>query len=272
MSIVTISRGTMSGGMKIAEMLAERLNYRCIGREIIVKAADDYGVPESKLFDSIQKSPSFLQRFTFERERYLAFIQASLCEFAKDDNIVYHGHAGHFLLKDLSHVLRVRISATMEYRIKVTCDRLGYSPDEAEKYIHVVDKQRSKWTSFLYGVDWLSSELYDLVINLDRGDLELACDIIQYTVNRPSFQSTDDSRKAMDDLLTTSRVRAAIALLPEVRLEHIEVHTKQDGVIISGKVASKEMIDDIATAAQRAPSIGDIENRLDVDYRGYGVE
>jgi len=39
MSIITISRGTMSGGKILAETLAERLSYRCISREIIIKAA-----------------------------------------------------------------------------------------------------------------------------------------------------------------------------------------------------------------------------------------
>jgi len=68
MAIITISRGTMSGGEKLANMLCEELNYKCISREIIIKAADDYGVEEYKLFEAINKSPSIIHKLTFERE------------------------------------------------------------------------------------------------------------------------------------------------------------------------------------------------------------
>ena len=42
MAIITISRGTMSGGKKLAELLCQRLGYQCISREIIVEAAEKY--------------------------------------------------------------------------------------------------------------------------------------------------------------------------------------------------------------------------------------
>ena len=272
MSIITISRGTMSGGAKIAEMLAKKLGYRCISREIIVKAADDYGVPESKLYDSIQKGPSIFQKLTAERERYLAFIQASLCEYAKDDNMIYHGHSGHLLLKGIDHVLRVRISAALEYRIKVTCESLGLSKKKAEKYIKTVDKQRVKWTKFLYGLDWRSSELYDMVINLDRGNLELACEIIRFTVNRPEFQTTDESQQALHGLLIASRVRAAIARAMDIFPDRIDIKADRGNVIISGRVATKDIIDSITTIAEKVPGVGNIDNRLEIDFRGYGIE
>ena len=272
MSIITISRGTMSGGAKIAEMLAEKLGYRCISREIIVNASDDYGVPEARLYDSIQKGPSIFQKFTCEREKYLAFIQASLCEYAKDDNIVYHGHAGHLLLKGIGHVLRVRISAALEYRIKATRESLGFSEKKAKKYIKSIDKQRAKWTKFLYGMDWRSSELYDLVLNLDSGNHELACEIIKFTVNQPQFQITEESRQAMHNLLISSRVKAAIAREMDPCLDRVTIKADKDNVIIAGRVPTKELIDSIIDIVEKVPGISNIDSRLEIDYRGYGIE
>ena len=43
MSIITISRGTFSGGRDLAECLAQKLGYPCISREVIVEAAERYG-------------------------------------------------------------------------------------------------------------------------------------------------------------------------------------------------------------------------------------
>jgi len=168
MAIITISRGTFSGGLMLAEDLAEKLGYKDIGREEIIETASKkYGIPEEKLFNAVVKGPSAFQRFTYEREQYLAYFQAVLCEHAKPDNMVYHGNTGHFLLKGVPHVLRVRIVAPMELRIKFVMDRQELSRHDAIKYIEKVDKQRIKWTKFLYGVDWRSPELYDIVFNLE---------------------------------------------------------------------------------------------------------
>ena len=218
MPIITISRGTMSGGKKLAEMLSEKLGYRCVSREIIIKAAGDFRVPEHKLFDAIKRGPSFLQKLTFERDRYLAYIQASLCEYAKNDNLIYHGHAGHFLLKGISHVLRVRILADMPYRIDATMTEYKLSMSEAKKYINKIDKERIKWTKFLYGEDWSSPELYDIVFHLEHIDLEFVCELLLHAVRQPQLIPTPQSIKAMNDLLISSRVKAALAKIPFIHL------------------------------------------------------
>ena len=162
MSIITISRGTMSGGKQLAESLAERLGDRCVSREIIVKAAGEYGVPEDKLMEAIGKSPSIFQKLTFERERYLAYIQAILCEYAVDDDMIYHGNAGHFLLPGVSHVLRVRILAEMPFRIESAMNQFGFTEKKAIKYIKEVDKERDRrsfttWCSISAGPISISS-------------------------------------------------------------------------------------------------------------------
>ncbi len=272
MAIITISRGTMSGGKRLAEMLEKNLGYRCISREIIIRATDDYGVPESKLFDAIQKGPSFFQKFTFERERYLAYIQASLCEYAKDDNLIYHGHAGHFLLKGISHVLKIRIVASMTYRIKAAIEQFNFSEKDAAKYIDRVDKERVKWTKFLYGKDWRSPELYDIVFNLEGADLEFVSEMVQHAAKQPPFLATSESRKAMHDLLTVSKVRASLAGIPNIRLEHLDVQADGEAVTIRGRAKTQALSDAILEAAAKVPEAKQIENQVEIDYRSYGIE
>ena len=50
MAIITISRGTKSGGEKLAKCLSERLGWPAISREVIVETASQYGVSETLLF------------------------------------------------------------------------------------------------------------------------------------------------------------------------------------------------------------------------------
>ncbi|MEJ2721275.1 MAG: cytidylate kinase family protein [bacterium] len=272
MAIITISRGSMSGGKKLAEMLAAKLGYRCVSREIILETASDYGVPEEKLFGAIRKNPSILQKLTFEREHYLAFIQATLCEFAKDDNLIYHGHAGHFLLEGISHVLRIRILACLSYRIKEAMDEFKLSEKDATKYINKVDKQRVKWTKFLYGKDWTSPELYDIVYNLENLDLDFVCEQLEHAVKQPKLQATPESTKAMQDLLIASKVRAALARLPEIRLEHIVVQADGGSVVIRGRTMSESVAEAIPGTALSVPGVQKVENLVEIDYRSYKIE
>ena len=49
MAIVTISRGSGSGGLLLAERLAEELDYDVVSREDIIREAATFGAPEEKL-------------------------------------------------------------------------------------------------------------------------------------------------------------------------------------------------------------------------------
>jgi hypothetical protein len=44
MAVITISRGTFSGGKMLAECLSQTLGYRCIDRDVIVARAAEHGV------------------------------------------------------------------------------------------------------------------------------------------------------------------------------------------------------------------------------------
>jgi len=273
MAIITISRGTFSGGMMLAEELSKRLPYHCVGREEIVeKASKQYGVSEEKLRTAILKRPSALKRFTYEREQYLAYIQAVLCEHAKSDNMIYHGNAGHFLLKGVPHVLRVRIVAPMELRIKFVMERDQLLHSEALKYIEKVDKERVKWTKFLYGVDWSSPELYDIVFNLETENINFIGDMIQHAVKQEPFKTTPESQKIMEDLALASLVRAAIAANSDTRDAEINVQADAGVVTITGKVKTQEVVDAVHKIAEKVPGVKEVRNNIALNYRYQHVE
>jgi hypothetical protein len=54
MAIITISRGTFSGGQSLAECVGEKLGYRCISRQVLVRAALEYNVPLDKLEEAVE--------------------------------------------------------------------------------------------------------------------------------------------------------------------------------------------------------------------------
>ena len=109
MSIITISRGSYSSGKEIAQKVAQRLGYDCISREALLKNSREFNIPEIKLIHAFEEGPSVLDRFTFGKEKYIAYIQAALLNHLRKNNIVYHGFAFHFFVKEIPEVLKVRI-------------------------------------------------------------------------------------------------------------------------------------------------------------------
>jgi cytidylate kinase len=253
--IITISRGTFSGGSELAAQLQARLGYTLISREIVAEAARSYGVSETRLSEALEKGPGLLGRFVHDRRRYLAFVRAALCERAAHDNVVYHGHAGHLLLSGIRHVLRVRLIAPLEFRTAALRERMGLDEEEAARYIERVDRERVRWTQFLYGADWRDPGLYDVVVNLEHVDLEGACLSVVALAARPCFQADEASRQAMADLLLASRVAAVLAAEPETANAEVEVRAKAGEVEVEGKIADPTLVKMVTDRARRVEGV-----------------
>src|SRR4030066_398856 len=220
MGCITISRGSYSYGKEIAEKVAARLNYECVGRDALLEASETFNIPEIKLLEAIRDAPSILGRFAYGKERYISYIQAALLNKMQKDNIVYHGLAGHFFLKNISHVLKVRIIADFEDRIayKMTLEG-NLSRAETQRLIKKIDEERIKWSQYLYGIDSRDSSLYDLVVNIKTLTVEDAVDIICNTARLERFQTTPESQQAMNDLVTAASVKAALVqFVPDVNV------------------------------------------------------
>lgn len=256
MSVITISRGSFSGGKALAECLAVRLGYRCVGREAIVERAAASGVSHQDLLDALLKPPGFLDRFKHTRYQYLALFQAALAEEVKSGNVVYHGNAGHLMLKGARAVLRVRVVAPLEKRLVMLEERLKLSGSEAVNYIHRVDEERRKWTRYLYGVNWEDPVLYDVVYNLENMDIEQVCESIDTLMRScECFQFTAECQAELQDLAIASRVRANVALNPPTSHLEIEVEAKGGRVAIKGRVTDIDERKEVERVALAVPGV-----------------
>jgi len=210
MTIITISRGSYSRGKEIAERVAERLGYKCMAREVVLEACGRYDVPEMRLVRAIHDAPTILERFGISKERYVAQFNAEFLAQVKQDNVVYHGLAGHVFLTGVSHVLKVRIIADTEYRIQFEMKRESISREAAEAIIEHDDRERRRWSKMLFGIDPSDPSLYHLVLHVGALSPQIATDIICSTAQGEEFATTPQSQQALDDLLLATRVRALL--------------------------------------------------------------
>lgn len=250
MSLITISRGSYSKGKEIAEKVAKKLSYDCIARDSIIETSKEFNVPEIKLVRAIHDAPSILERFTYGKQRYLGYLQVALLESFQKDNVVYHGLAGHFFLKGVSHLLKVRIISDMETRVKLEMERERISREQAEHILKNDDKERRKWSENLFGIDTWDPSLYDLVLHIKKITVDDAVDIICHTVRLKHFQTTPESQQLIDDLLIAARVKAALVdLKPD-----IEVSAKNGTISIETTIPllqEKELVNKMREKAKR---------------------
>jgi cytidylate kinase len=269
MAIITISRGSSSGGRILAECVAKELDYRLVSREAIIDDATRYGVSEAKLTDALIKPPKFWERFRDERSRYLTYLRAALCEQALNDNLVYHGNAGHFLLRGVGHVLRVRLVAPLEYRLAAVMETKRMNRGDAGDWIQRVDKERSRWTKFLYGVDLCDPLIYDMVLNLGHMEVSGACAMVCTAVKLPAYATTAASTQALTDLLLASRVRIALSQDDSTAVADVDVDASNGTVAVRGRLSSDELIEDVVRVAQSVPGVERVD-RSEMRLWSYG--
>lgn len=266
MAIITISRGSYSKGKEIAEGVSERLGYACISRDLLLEASEEFNIPEMKLVRALHDAPSVLGRFTFGKEKYLAFIQEAFLRHAQRDNMVYHGLAGHVMVQGVGHVLKVRILSDIEDRVRLEAEREGISEEKALKLLRKDDEERRRWTLTVWGKDPWDPLLYDLVIHLHRITVEDAIDLICHTVGLKDFETTAESQQAVDDLLLAAQVKVRlIEGCPQC------VVTAQDGSVYVGLqadlVQESLWIEKVKKMSEGTPGMKDI--RVNVSPLGF---
>jgi cytidylate kinase len=256
MPIITISRGSYSKGKEVAEKVAEQLGYQCIAREIILKSCNEFNIPEIKFAKAIQDAPSIFDRLTYGTEKYIAYFQSTFLKYVQRDNVVYHGLAGHFFLKDLSHTLKVRVIADKTERVQYTMAQEKISGEEAQRRLKRDDEERRKWSKRLYGIDTADPGLYDLVIHLKKMTVTDAVEIIVHAAQLNTFKTTFESQKAMDDLVLAAEVKAAlINLKPD-----IQSIAKDGRVILGTTVSQMQQPDEIREIEQIARGIRGVKD------------
>jgi cytidylate kinase len=282
MPIVTISRGSYSRAKEVAEKVAAKLGFDCVSQEVLVEASEEFNVPEIELLRAFRDAPSFKDRFTFGKERYVAYVQAALLSHFQNDNVVYHGLAGHYFVGGVSHVLKVRIIGKMENRVKELMHReevfeqaatamKGLAPkgvtlpkkhramteEKAWQALKEVDEARREWGLHLYGIDTNDPNLYDLVIHIDNLSTDDAADIISSAAALPCFQATPESQQAMDDLLLAARVKASLV----ERYPRANVTAEAGSVYIGIEGAGAREEKEILEAAGQVPGVKNIDVR-----------
>lgn len=177
-AIITVARQMGSAGREVARLVAERLGYRLVWREVINQAARRGGAPEAALAVIDELGLLGIQPSDEEYEAYRLAVQQVILELAEQGNLVIVGRAGQAILAGRPDTLHVRLIAPLELRAQRVADWQKISLESARAQIETSDRYRRKYLRRFYDQDWDDPNLYDLIINTGRLSLQQAAELI----------------------------------------------------------------------------------------------
>lgn len=274
MSIITISRGSLSASAMLAGKVSEKLKWPVVTREDVLAAAGKYGIKETGLgeLSFIEKSPGFLDKMGDRKKQYLVCFQTALFDFALKGNFIYNGHLAQFLLREVPSVVSILLTAPDEFRISSVMKESGKSREEAVSHIRLTDERRQKWSHFLYGVNWRDPTYYDLVFNIERISVDLAADILAGIASRKEFKSGKEAQQVVSNLRLASIAKVTLQQSPRTRGSGVEVEADSASGLLTVKgncprVGAKMWENDIRTVLSKVEGVKTI--KVDKNVVGY---
>jgi cytidylate kinase len=239
MAIITMTRGSLSATARVVEKLSERLGYRALSREEAISYAEKHGIEEFRLGSPNcmeNQPPKLWDRHAAQRHHYLVILKAALMDFVVEGNLIYHGNLGQYILSDVPKLLRIRVDADFDSRVRFLMEERGLTRSEAEAHIADIDTRRTRWVKFLYGLDFTDSANYDLILNMAKLSPDMMADVIADLITRGNLTVNDKDRHRLRDLHLESIVQAHLVRSPRTRGMQLEVSADSETgeVIISG--------------------------------------
>ena len=246
MHFITFSRKMGTNGSEIARMVSEKMGYRFYDTEAIDRAAKEMGFMESvKGVDD--KPPSLFQRlFSHKPAIALDRINSVIYELAERGDAVFLGRGSHILLRSFECALQIRVTASVEKRVQNLVAR-GFQRDAAARAIERSDHERGAFIKFAFGVNWENSELYDMVLNMDKMSVDLAVSTILNAARSEEIKACSvDALRSLEIMGLSSRAEAALI---EAGFTYGPINSVSVTVVAPGKVQLGGMVEDAAGKA-----------------------
>jgi len=180
---LTVAREFGSGGGRIAQIVANRLGWKLLDREIVGEIARAAHVDSQVVKHYDERVDSWLRRINEEAIRGVAF--ASDRRLAESDifdarsmteltrgvieeayatgNCVIVGRGAQCILEHKLDVFHVFVYAPIRERIERLKKRLGSCAD-VEQRLREVDGDRARYLHLQFGRNWCDPHLYDMML------------------------------------------------------------------------------------------------------------
>jgi cytidylate kinase len=266
MAVIAMTREMATLGRDVAAGLAERLGLHIVHHELVAQdIAGRVGTRESEVLRFLEGGRTLLDRWRVDTARVSRYTAEQILDLAVKGNVLIRGWGATYLLRNVPHVVCVRICAPMPDREHVLMQRLGISDRAtARSEIERNDAAHNGTMQRLFGINWTDPALYALVFNTARIKVEDCVEYIVRVAQSPAFQETPASRMALHDQLILSRVHSAL----DHRFGSSSSALGIDAEVIDGKVVLKGALSDQHVIAETVrlmhhiPGVQAVESRI----------
>lgn len=211
MAAITISRQYGSGGRKVALRVSEILGWTLFDKRLMMQVANDVGLSPEDVEDFTEydyKVKSFWDRlfwaggvsdpsgaytlatsgaFTYEQmdeEGSVQLVTKAIEIAYQRGNVIVVGRGGQVILQDKPDVLHVRVQAPMDRRQTRLETYEDIEHDDTKSAAKRRDKASAKYLERFFNARWDDPELYHLVLNSDKFDIEMIAQLIVHTAKQ----------------------------------------------------------------------------------------
>jgi len=171
---ICFSRKIGAGALEIADLLAEKIYYRVVDRELLEHIAKDKELSKKTVEFFDERYPGKMSELgsmlfgekSFIMSEYVKNLVSAVFTFSNMGSSIFVGRGAHLILPR-DRMLAVRIICSNEYRITRLADILDVEEDEAEKLLHHIDQEQRAFFKKVFAKKDASPYEFDLVINSD---------------------------------------------------------------------------------------------------------
>src|SRR6185312_7586195 len=212
MPLIAMTREMGSLGKDVAAGIAARTQRKVVYHEIIEPIANKMRLRKSHVERFLDGKSGVWERLTTDKTSLSIFTADETFRFLRDGSTgVIRGWGAVHLLKDVPHVIRVRICAPLETRVSRMMERLATDNREVvENEIAMSEEAHTAITRRHFGVNWRDPEHYDLVLSTERLSIDECVEEVECMMKKRRFQETPESIRMVENMALQWAVRSAL--------------------------------------------------------------
>lgn len=201
---LTISRAYGARGYRIGQLVAEKLHWQVYSRSLVEYIAERSNLRQKVVadFDEKKKSRTLSQTLfepsSYSSDKHYRHLVQVILSLADHGRAVIVGRGANFIT-DRQNGLHVRVTASLDARIKRYANKEKVSFKAAKRKVESVDKDRADYIKHYFHQDPEEPHHYDLVINVEHFTNEQVADMIisamevKFNAPRPMAPDEDSS-------------------------------------------------------------------------------
>ena len=197
MAVITISRQFGAGGITLGKMIADSMGYSFADNAILQRVAKEANVSTHWVESFDKEAGSKLSRFIssmvskrwldrvladergyLDEKIYLDYLVLIIAQFADEGDVVILGRGSQYILDDHPDAVHILLVDEFDSRVNFIMKQYEMARNKAERLVVNEDRRRVSLYKRLGKSDYESPQLYHMVLNMGRLDLETARDMV----------------------------------------------------------------------------------------------